>query len=201
RFRMERLRREGALLAVTQPAQTAGRTFAPTVAEQLVDNLRRVQRSQRAQRLAQGTSSTSQVQMVTSVYGEYVEPVHLQIVCRDLWDRLPPERIEIEPKDLESFGDVDQALTNFYENTLAKVTAETDVTEQALRRWFNEELITPARTKGLVYRDEAKGETAGLSNAAVNILRDAWIIRSDIRGGDTWYELAHDRLVEPILNA
>ena len=201
RFRMERLRREGALLAVTQPAAAAGRTFAPTVAEQLVDNLRRVQRSQRAQRLAQGTSSTSQVQMVTSVYGEYVEPVHLQIVCRDLWDRLPPERIEIEPKDLESFGDVDQALTNFYENTLAKVTAETDVTEQALRRWFNEELITPARTKGLVYRDEAKGETAGLSNAAVNILRDAWIIRSDIRGGDTWYELAHDRLVEPILNA
>ncbi|MEZ4708555.1 MAG: hypothetical protein R3A44_15205 [Caldilineaceae bacterium] len=201
RFRMERLRREGALLAVTQPAQAAGRTFAPTVAEKLVDNLRRIQRSQRAQRMVQEAADTGEVQLVTSVYGEYVEPVHLQIVCRDLWDRLPPARVEIEPADLESFGDVDQALTNFYENTLAKVIAETDVTEQALRLWFNERLITPARTKGLVYRDEAKGETAGLPNAAVNILRDAWIIRSDIRGGDTWYELAHDRLVEPILNA
>ncbi|MEZ4660033.1 MAG: SH3 domain-containing protein [Caldilineaceae bacterium] len=200
RFRMERLRREGALQAVTQPAQAAGRTFAPTVAEKMVDNLRRVQRSQRAQRMAQ-EAATGEVQLVTSVYGEYVEPVHLQIVCRDLWDRLPPARVEIEPADLESFGDVDQALTNFYENTLAKVIAETNVTEQALRLWFNERLITPARTKGLVYRDEAKGETAGLPNAAVNILRDAWIIRSDIRGGDTWYELAHDRLVEPILNA
>ena len=110
-------------------------------------------------------------------------------------------RAEIEQSDLESFGDVDQALTNFYESTLGNVVQETGVSERAVRGWFNSELITPARTKGLVYRDEEKGETVGLTNSAVDILRDAWIIRGDIRGGDVWYELAHDRLVEPILEA
>jgi len=68
-----------------------------------------------------------------------------------------------------------------------------------LRTWFNEHLITPARTKGLVYRGDE--ETEGLPNAAIAILNDGYIIRADIRGGDTWYELAHDRLVEPIIEA
>lgn len=202
RFRMERLRRAGALLAVSQPALAAGRTFASGVAEELVDNLRRVQRSQQSQRFAQERQlSRGAEPHLAPLYGDYVEPVHLQIVCRDLWAGLPPEQGEIQRGDLQTFGDVDQALTNFYESTLAQVVAATDVSERALRRWFSEELITPARTKGLVYRDEEKGETEGLVNRAVDMLRDAWIVRGDMRGGDTWYELAHDRLVEPILAA
>ena len=204
RFRMERLRKDGALDAVVQPALAGepSRTYAPDVAEALVDNLRRIQRSQRSQLLARERQRvTGEGEGESADWGEYVEPVHLQIVCRDLWAGLPVERTVIRESDLQSFGDVDQALTNFYESTLAKVVAETEVSERALRRWFNEELITQARTKALVYRDEAQGETAGLPNAAMDILRDAWIIRVEVRSGDVWYELAHDRLVEPILAA
>ncbi|MBN1583152.1 MAG: N-acetylmuramoyl-L-alanine amidase, partial [Anaerolineae bacterium] len=131
--------------------------------------------------------------------GAYVEPVHLQIVCRQLWDNLPPERDEILGEDLARLGDVDQALIGFYEDTLQTVLENVDMSERRLRNWFDNRLITPARTRGLVYRSTF--DTEGLSNRAIDVLNEAYIIRANKRGNDTWYELAHDRLVEPILAA
>ena len=194
RFRLELLKREAALGAVTKPAELAGRTFAPGVPEELVDNLRRSQPG----RGRRGENSNPAMEL-----GAYVEPVHLQIVCRQLWDKLPAERTVIQAEDVQEFGDVDQALTGFYETTLEKVLGDPELkqslSQRRLRAWFDEQLITPARTRGLVYRGDT--ETEGLPNAAVEILNNAYIIRASVRGGDTWYELAHDRLVEPILAA
>ncbi|MEM7346073.1 MAG: SUMF1/EgtB/PvdO family nonheme iron enzyme [Chloroflexota bacterium] len=87
----------------------------------------------------------------------------------------------------------------FYEETLARVSETTEVSQRLLRLWFDHSLITPARTRGLVYRGET--HTEGMINVAVDALNDAYLIRATIRSGDTWYELAHDRLVEPILTA
>jgi WD40 repeat protein len=190
RFRLERLQRPAAIQAVIRPAEAAGRRYASGVAEGLVDNLRRAQtRRQRAGESAPGEEE--------GTLAAYVEPVHLQIVCRQLWSQLPPERKVIQTADVQAFGDVDQALSDFYEATLARVTAETELSERRLRRWFDEQLITPARTRALVYRDEE--HTEGLPNEAVDILNGAYLIRAHIRGDDTWYELVHDRLVEPLL--
>lgn len=189
RFRIERLSEKDALDAITGPAAAAGRPFDTGVAEALVDNLRRVQLGQ----------PDSEMPRVTLALGTYIEPVHLQIVCRQLWEKLPPERTTILAEDVQKFGDVDQALIGFYEGVLASVVAQTGVSQRRLRNWFNEHLITPARTRGLVY--QAETQTADLENTAVDLLNNAYIIRADIRGNDTWYELAHDRLVEPILAA
>jgi hypothetical protein len=188
RFRLERLRRDAALSAVTAPAAKGGRSFAEGVAEELVDNLRRAQPGQ--------TDQADQPAQEAEL-GAYVEPVHLQIVCRQLWEKLPAGQTVIAAADVHEFGDVDQALTGFYEGTLAKVDEQTAISKRLVRRWFDEELITPARTRGLVYRGDS--ETEGLPNEAVDILNNAYIIRASVRGGDVWYELAHDRLVEPIL--
>jgi hypothetical protein len=184
RFRMERLKREAALQAIQQPAAQAGRPFAEGVAEALVDNLRRTQPGQ--------TISNLQ----SPELGAYIEPVHLQIVCHQLWANLPPDRTTILAEDVQEFGDVDQALIGFYEAALKTVIVQNGISERRLRTWIDTHLITPARTRGLVYRGE--DETEGLPNAAVDILNDAYIIRANIRGSDTWYELTHDRLVEPI---
>jgi hypothetical protein len=190
RFRMERLKREAALLAVTEPARSAGRFFAEGVAESLVDNLRRSQPGSAGRQAGNGTLAR---------LGEYVEPVHLQLVCSQLWQKLPAGKTLIRAGDVQDFGDVDKALSDFYETALAAALSGNRVSERRLRVWFDKKLITPARTRGLVYRDQA--ETEGLSNEIVDLLKDAYIIRASIRGGDTWYELAHDRLVEPILSA
>ena len=195
RFRLERLKRDAALDAIKQPAAKGGRKFAEGVAEYLADNLRRVQPGQTHR------GPSAQHEKTEPELGEYIEPVHLQIVCRDLWDKLPDNQTVILKEDVQEFGDVDQALIGFYESALDQTLSLDDLalSERALRTWFDEQLITPARTKGLVYRDET--ETEGLPNKAVDSLANAYIIRANIRSGDAWYELAHDRLVEPILAA
>ncbi|MDM8519242.1 SUMF1/EgtB/PvdO family nonheme iron enzyme [Anaerolineales bacterium HSG6] len=189
RFRLSPLKRDAALWAVTEPAKQGGAHFAEGVAESLVDNLRRVQAGESTYRKPGDNAH----QM-----GAYIEPVHLQIVCRQLWANLPPNCNLIEAHHIQKFGDVDHALRGFYRNTISTVVRETDISERSLRTWVSTQLITPARTRSLVYRDQQ--ETAGLSNEAINILHNAYIIRADIRGQNTWYELTHDRLVEPILS-
>ena len=193
RFRIERLRPEAALDAVRRPAADAGRPFAEGVAEELIDNLRRAQKGRRQDRSPAASGGESRL-------GEFIEPVHLQIVCRRLWDDLDDNGTVIESGDLSRFGDVDQALRGFYADGLQRALERTEVPEHRLRAWFEDTtLITPARTRGLVYRGDET--TEGLANAAVDELVDAYLVRAVRRGGDVWYELAHDRLVEPILAA
>ena len=48
---------------------------------------------------------------------------------------------------MEEFGDVDQALIGFYEDTLQEVMVQTDISQRRLRTWFDTQLITPARTR------------------------------------------------------
>jgi WD40 repeat protein len=204
RFRLERLKRDAAITAVIIPAARAGRIFPQPVAEALVDNLRRTQltsskppvgRAPQAENVAADTG----ISRNQPALGDYVEPVHLQIVCQRLWEGLPPERTTILPEDVEEFGDVDQALMAYYNEALRRTIQATGVNERRLRAWFHDELITPARTRGLVYRGATT--TADLDNGAVDELNNTYVIRADIRGNDTWYEIAHDRLIDPILIA
>ncbi len=121
-----------------------------------------------------------------------------------MWENLQRRQREgatlsITPQDLQELGDVDQALSGFYEQALKRVAAQTGQSERRLREWFSTELITPARSRGLVYRGET--ETGGLPNAVVDSLAGEYIIRAELRSGETWYELTHDRLVGPVLEA
>ncbi len=187
RMRLERLKRANALEAITGPAAAANMPFTPDAAEQLVDNLLRVRT---------GTAGDP-----AFAAGPYAEPVQLQIVCRQLWDNLAVDprrgRSRIDAGDIARNANVDNALIDFYRQALIRARDRADVSERALRAWFGEKLITPAGTRGMVFGGATA--TEGLANAAVESLRDAYLIRAEPRGGGTWYELAHDRLVEPIL--
>ena len=72
RYYMQRMGQDAALEAVRRPAATYGLPFAAGVAETLVDNLRRVRVQFRPE----------------PQLGEYVEPVQLQVVCYELWQKL-----------------------------------------------------------------------------------------------------------------
>jgi hypothetical protein len=185
RMRLERLGVESALEAIRGPAALAEMPFAAGAAEKLVDNLRRIRT---------GTPGTNGFAL-----GQYVEPVQLQIVCRQLWAGISADssrkKTTIDADDIEKYARVDDALTQFYRDSLT-AAKKSGVTERALRRWFGERLITPAGTRGLAFRGEK--ETEGLTNEAVDIMDHCHIIRTDLRGGNPWYELAHDRLVEPV---
>lgn len=184
RFYMQRMEAEAAIEAIEQPATLGKRPFAPGVAQTLVENLRQIRVS--------GTANTQP--------GQFVEPVQLQVVCYQLWENLkhrPPA--PITHKDLEEVGDVDAALSLFYEHAVSRAIAETHVSEVELRNWFDRKLITEAATRGIVYQGET--ETASMDNQVVKVLADQFLLRPEIRAGGTWYELVHDRFVSPILEA
>lgn len=183
RYRLTRLGRAAALAAVTQPLRGTGYSFAPGVAERLVDELMQVRVE----------SATGETMIVT---GEYVEPVQLQVVCRSLWQSLPADVRVITADHLQTFGDVDQALVGFYERSIRQAIRNTDVPEGDVRTWFEQNLITPAGTRGTVYR--GPHETGGMANAVIDALEDLHLIRGEWRAGARWYELTHDRFVTPI---
>ncbi|MCX7682750.1 MAG: WD40 repeat domain-containing protein, partial [Anaerolineae bacterium] len=192
RFRMERLDRDAALEAIKMPAQNAGCPFDEGVAERLVDNLRRIRVHPSGEAAARHEEE--------EVLGPFVEPVQLQVVCSQLWENLPDQEDHtIQWHEVEQFGDVDRALIAFYEKALARCVQETGVAERTLRQWFGEQLITPLRTRSLVWR--GAHETAGLPNAAVDSLEAQLLIHAEMRGGVNWYEISHDRLIDPILRS
>jgi WD40 repeat protein len=183
RFRLERMRPEAALRAVRNPLAGTGREFAPGVAEQLVEDLRQV-------RVESAAGET------ITVTGEFVEPVQLQVVGQNLWRDLPADVMTITETHLQTFGNIDQALATFYERAVRQVYQSSGQSEKKLRLWFTQTLITPAGTRGTVYRGPT--QTGGVANAAVDILENTHLIRGEWRAGARWYELTHDRLIEPI---
>lgn len=185
RFRLERLREEAALLAVTMPLKGTGYSFAPGAAEKLVRDLLRV-----PVKSAAGT---------VEVPGEFAEPVQLQVVCKRMWESLPPGVKEIDENFIENYGNANDALASYYDASITIAAKKSNIKEGVLRRWFGQKLITPDRTRGTVYKDAYV--ESGLTSGAVAILEDLHLIRAEMRGGAPWYELTHDRFIAPIIQS
>ena len=158
------------------------RPFASGVAETLVDNLARINI-----KLPDGT--------LDSQPGQYVEPVQLQVVCYSLWENLSSERPQITEDDLREVGDVNQSLEKFYDGRVSAVAKEKNVEERLIREWFDFELITISGTRNMVLRN-LKND-GGLDDKVIQALQGD-LVRAEMRGGQTWYELSHDRLIEPV---
>lgn len=186
RFYMQRLKLEAAETAVEKPADKAGKSFDSGVAKELVRNLSLIREADKRNGRQR--------------HGEYVEPVQLQVVCYQLWENLEGRSVKvITSKHVQELGNVDKALADFYNTAVADVVQESQVSEIDLRNWFEQKLITEAHTRGTVY--QGPETTEGLANEAVNRLADKFLLRAERRAGGVWYELVHDRFVDPILLA
>jgi WD40 repeat protein len=181
RFRIDLLDEKSALEALVEPAREGGRAFP--AADELVADL-----------------ATMKVQQPDGTFvekpGLYVEPVQLQVVCFRLWDAMPEDDLSIDAKDLKDFGDVTEALGAYYAYSAGKIAAGDPARERAIRDWFGECLITAGGIRGQVLREA--GASGGLANDLIDELRATHLVRAEQRAGATWYELAHDRLIEPV---
>lgn len=192
RLRLERLRKSSATAAIREPLKKVNRNdeFADEVAKQVTAELLKIH--------VQSSPGVS-----VQREGEFVEAVQLQVVCHRMWESrwasVPPDQKEVTDKQRVSLDDIDWALTVFYEEGIRKVAQKTSVGENELRRWFQDKLITPAKTRGMVFGGEH--DAAGLPIAAVKALEDLHLIRGDNRAGARWYELTHDRFIDPILES
>jgi WD40 repeat protein len=183
RYYMQRLGIEAALVAIKSPVENL-RPYAEGVAEKLVDDLCSIK--------VQKPDGSPDVQP-----GQYVEPVQLQVVCYGLWENLPPVGEQITEKDLESVGDVNQSLGKYYEGRVSGVARAKNVKERLIREWFEKKLITAGGIRNMVLQ-EPNHKSGGLDDDVIQALQSD-LVRAEKRGGATWYELTHDRLVEPIL--
>ncbi|MBN1286673.1 MAG: hypothetical protein JXB47_14840 [Anaerolineae bacterium] len=183
RFRMERLGAEAAKLAIEGPVSGTGRCYDEGVTDILVEELLRTKVQD-----AQGE--------VVEMSGQHVEPVQLQVVCSSVWTNLPAGAEIITEEHLRRFGDVDNALEDFYGRVIKTAAAQGHVDEAQLRDWFEDVLITRLGTRNTVYR--GPDDTGGIPNAIIDIMDEMHIIRAETRAGARWYELTHDRLIEPI---
>src|SRR5215208_1680457 len=182
RYRLERLGPAAALRAAKEPARAAGRPFAEGVAEQLVEDLQKVRLD-----TEHGPKE---------VVGEYVEPVQLQVACRSLWEALPAGATTITEEHRAAFGNVDEVLGDFYDEAIAAAATTARMKEHSLRPRFEHDFITPMGTRGTVFW--TREQTGGIPAAAIEELDSRHLVRAELRAGARWYELTHDRLIEPI---
>ena len=182
RYYMQRLSCEAAIQAVRLPVENL-RPYESGVAEKLVDDL---------------SSIKVQKPDGSLVFepGQYIEPVQLQVVCNSLWQKLTPGKVSISMQDLDSVGDVDNSLGDYYAERVKAVALLHHVNERFIRKWFKEKLISPSGIRTMVLMDPS-GQSEGLRNEVIQALPD--LIRTEQRGGAVFYELTHDRLVKPIL--
>ena len=184
-YRLDLLTAEAALLAIQAPARAAGVVFTDQAARKLVDDLRLV----KVMRPGAAPEMTP---------GRHVEPVQLQVVCRRLWERLPADDTTIDLDDLAALGDVDQALADYCDAAIAPA-ARAGAPERLLRGWLQRNLVTEAglRTQVLL----GSRVSAEIDEASLTALIDAHLLRAEQRRGVHWIELAHDRLVAPLLRS
>src|SRR5207237_1298883 len=132
--------------------------------------------------------------------------LHLQLVCQRLWnERAQRDRISADDLDrlahdaAEEMCGVAAALAHYYDDSVRAVAAEfavQGVTERAIRNWFSGALIS---SKGLRLPVLLGNETSyDLSGPVLRALANRYLIRAEQRHGSIYYELAHDRLVEPV---
>jgi WD40 repeat protein len=190
RFRLDLLTAGAAQQAIRRPALRRGVDFSEEAVAKLVDDLRTI-RTQ----LPTGE--------VTTQPGMYVEPVQLQVVCYRLWERrfdrpdlLDPSGSHIIVDDIAAAGDVNQALAEYYAEHVRAIAAARGVSERSIREWVDRQLITEQGMRSQV--PQGAKTSAGLDNRVIMRFVEAHLIRADKRGGTTWIELTHDRLIEPI---
>ena len=186
RFRLDLFSKSAAAEAIERLVESGGRNFATQPLAKLVVDLAMMRMQQ------PGGEFKNEL-------GPYIEPLHLQVVCRNLWERMAPERTVIEDSDIETFGNVNEALGEYFDTEVQKAAAGSDRAERKIRDWCGEKLITGAKIRGQVLREA--GQSGDLDNRLIERLIDAHLVRGEQRAGATWYELSHDRLVEPVLAA
>ncbi len=182
-FRLDFLQVPAARQAISQPVKEVGVGFNDAGVSKLVNDLRQVQ--------VQEPDGSMKRQP-----GLYVEPVQLQVVCYHLWQNLSTDKTQITEEDISAIGNVDQSLAEYYAEQVAVVAQATAVKERDIREWFEHQLITEGGIRGQVLMELETSK--GLANRAIRELENTHLVRAEKRLGATWFELAHDRLIQPV---
>ena len=188
RYRLGLLERPAAREAITKPAERQYHvTFTREAADEILDNLCTV--------LVQSPGNPPLPQP-----SPYVEGVILQTVMLKLWEKLDPVRNGrkvIEPHDLGNLLDhVDRALASHYHDCVDDAVRRSRVPERVIRDWFENQVITEQGWRNQT--DHGPGDGGRRTERCLSALEEMHIIRSETRLHRQWWELVHDRFLNPV---
>ncbi|WPD20730.1 MAG: HEAT repeat domain-containing protein [Candidatus Electrothrix scaldis] len=188
-FRLEKLTREQARLAIEKPLERTGYSFAPQQGErkalldQVLDDL--AKREQERQLGVQELLKLKELPLL-------VEPPHLQIVCRELWLHHRDEQVkQITHVDYEKAGRAGGILENYF----IKIVKKLDENQQYIASMAFDYLIGSRGVKIAQPLDQLADLTFLDKNdlqSVLDILQDNAILRRKNRNGVFEYELYHD---------
>lgn len=186
RYDIPPLSGQSAIDVVRGPLGGTGRSFAGDAAGRLVTDL-------------QTSRIVAQDGAARYITDDHIEPVLLQIACAWLWDGLPADPGPISVGDVRRLGDADEALAAYCGQVIAQVADDHDLPPKGLASWLLGTFVTDLGTRGTAY--EGVTTTAGMPNAVVRTLVEKHLLVSSRRSGSRWYEVLHDRLIEPLRQA
>ncbi|WP_417909161.1 HEAT repeat domain-containing protein [Candidatus Electronema sp. PJ] len=208
-FRLEKLTRDQARLAIEQPLKQIGWSFAPKqdsnegLLEQVLDDL--AKREQERQFGVQELLALQELPLL-------VEPPHLQIVCQELWRHHRDEADKLLWLYHRGEAEVVKQITHaaYQESGRAKGILETyflrkigqfNKKEQVLASAAFDHLVGQRATKVAHPLERLAELTRSDANALklmLDKLQDCAVLRRQKRGEEFWYELYHDIFSESI---
>ncbi|MER5176507.1 MAG: YncE family protein [Candidatus Nitrosocosmicus sp.] len=191
RFRLERLGRKEATLAMKGPLKNIISNYSEDEKKNIDSEIKELVNDLLKIYVETPDGSSRPLE------GEFIEPIQLQVVCRRWWNvRGKPNITQNKTSTLEDLANVNKALKDFYEEAIQEAIKQTRVKEREIRNWCQEKLITSSGTRSIIHREP--NFTGGIENKVIEILEDKYLIRREWRSGASWYELTHDRLINPI---
>ncbi|MCI5122254.1 MAG: hypothetical protein D3908_13915, partial [Candidatus Electrothrix sp. AUS4] len=194
-FRLEKLTRDQARLAIEEPLKATGYCFAPktedkeALLDQVLDDL--AKREQERQFGVQDLMRLKELPLL-------VEPPHLQIVCRELWQRHRDDKAkQLTHAAYEKAGRTAGILNSYFLGKIGLFSKK----EQALASAAFDHLVGTRAIK-IAHPLERLAELARADEKelqpVLDRLQDYAILRRQMRGEQFWYELYHDIFSESI---
>lgn len=187
-FRLDLLTRDAAGHAITGPLPE-GVSFEVEALEALLDDLCALDEPEAGSK---------------AELGLFVEPLHLQVVCRRLWQTLPQGATTIGLNHFaQGFSSLSQALEQYYNSQVRRIaganTPQGIRVERAIRDWFEQQLIYDGRSRAqTTIGPELESD---LKEKALQGLERSCLIRSEEKRGALWHELSHRRLIRSVLES
>jgi formylglycine-generating enzyme required for sulfatase activity len=128
-----------------------------------------------------------------------VEGILLQLLCQYVEEKWV-EKVGINQIDLHHLGDLEQIIANYYHDKLSILSDERS--HFAARKLIEEGLVLEGENIRLSLHEAQIARQYGVNADLLELLVNSRLLRAEpfLRGGYT-YELAHDRLVAPVLRA
>lgn len=187
-FRLTQLNTEQAVEAVKGPSEALGVLFPVEGGEDAATHLVRELSNTRV-RTAGGAVESRPVNAV--------EPVLLQVICSDLWNRLSVNGLDVSAiriGDLVNYNP-ETALQDYCDKVL-DMTAPKRQRGSWLRDWIDKHLLTHSGQRAPAMIDPTDKSCPTVQE--LSSLESVHLIRRQSREDGEWYELAHDRLAGPV---